>query len=160
MSGRPSTACLTMAPPCSFSVSRMFVMIRIGFSGLPVAFAGHAAVHRPHSVHAYPSRSPRHESCSTRFTPNVSLFSRSTVFRAPFGVRSMKNVFTIAKMMWMCFECGTYARKENKRTTCVHHNVGHDNAGAAPKIEVLALADEIGVHSVRATAPAPAPAGL
>src|SRR5947208_8703599 len=91
MSGRPSTACLTMAPPCSFSVSRMFVMIRIGFSGLPVAFAGHAAVHRPHSVHAYPSRSCRHESCSTRFTPNVSVFSRSIVFSAPLGVRSMKK---------------------------------------------------------------------
>src|SRR5881409_1459533 len=160
MSGRPSTCPPTIAPPWSFKVSRMFVMIRIGFSGLPVAFAGHAAVHRPHSVHAYPSRSPRHESCSTRFTPNVSDFSKSTVFRAPFGVRSMKNVFTIAKMMWMCFECGTYARKENRRTTCVHHNVRHHNAGSAPKIEVLAIADEIGFHSGRATVPAAASAAL
>src|SRR5437867_7490438 len=66
----------------------------------------------------------------------------------------MKNVFTIAKMMWMCFECGTYARKENTRTTCVHHNVRHHNAGSATKIEVLAIADEIGFHSGRATAPA------
>src|SRR2546425_5514864 len=138
----------------------MFVMIRIGSNGLPVAFAGHAAVHRPHSVHAYPSRSPRHESCSTRFTPNASDFSKSIVFRAPFGVRSMKNVFTIAKMMWMCFECGTYARKEKRRTTCVHHNVRHHNAGSAPKIEVLAIADEIGFHSGRATVPAAVSAAL
>src|SRR5437899_1093999 len=138
----------------------MFVMIRIGFSGLPVAFAGHAAVHRPHSVHAYPSRSCRHESCSTRFTPNVSDVSRSTVFRAPFGVRSMKNVFTIAKMMWMCFECGTYARKENKRTTWVHHSVRHHSAASNLKIEVLAIADEIGFHSGRATVPAAASAAL
>src|SRR2546427_11784724 len=138
----------------------MFVMIRIGFSGLPVAFAGHAAVHRPHSVHAYPSRSCRHEGCSTRFTPNVSDVSRSTVFRAPFGVRSMRNVFTIAKMMWMCFECGTYARKENKRTTWVHHNVRHHSAASNLKIEVLAIADEIGFHSGRATVPAAASAAL
>src|SRR5438094_2029748 len=129
----------------------MFLMISSGFRGLSVPFACHAAVHRPHPVHADPSRSRRHESCSTRFTPNVSDFSKSTVFRAPFGVRSMKNVFTIAKMMWMCFECGTYARKENRRTTCVHHNVRHHNAGSAPKIKVLAIADEIGYHSVRAT---------
>src|SRR5438093_10872550 len=72
----------------------------------------------------------------------------------------MKNVFTIAKMMWMCFECGTYARKENRRTTCVHHNVRHHNAGSAPKIEVLAIADEIGFHSGRATVPAAASAAL
>src|SRR3989454_12116640 len=127
----------------------MFVMIRIGLSGLPVAFAGHASVHRPHSVHAYPSRSCRQESCSTRFTPKVSVFSRSTFLSAPFGVRSMKNVLMIAKMMCMCFEWGTYARNENSRTTWVHQNTCHQNAGSVRTIEMLARAPEIGFHSGR-----------
>src|SRR2546428_12200637 len=98
----------------------MFVMIRIGFSGLPVAFAGHAAVHRPHSVPAYPPRSPRHESCSTRFTPTVSDFSKSTVFRAPFGGRSMKNVFTFPKVVRRWFESGPYARSGTRRAPGLH----------------------------------------
>src|SRR6059036_28582 len=130
----------------------MFVMIRIGSSGLPVAFAGHAAVQRPHSVHAYPSRSCRHESCSTRFTPNVSDFSRSTVFNAPLGVRSMKNVFTIAKMMWMCFECGTYARNVNSRTTWVHQRTCH-HVGSAGTIARRTRVDEIGFQAGRAAVP-------
>ena len=72
----------------------------------------------------------------------------------------MKKVLTIAKMMWMCFEWGTYAKNENKRTTCVHHNVRHHNVGSAWKIEVLAIADEIGFHSGRATVPTVASAAL
>src|SRR5437879_12678846 len=108
----------------------MFVMIRIGSSGLPVAFAGHASVHRPHSVHAYPSRSCRHDSCSTRFAPNPSDFSRSTFFSAPFGVRSMKIVFTMAKTMCMRFDYGTYAGNEDKRTTWVHQDTCHHTAGS------------------------------
>src|SRR5437870_13295519 len=81
MSGCPSDFPARISAPCSSKVSRMFVMIRMGFRGLPVALAGQASVHRPHSVHAYPSRSARQESCSTRFTPNVVVFSRSTFFR-------------------------------------------------------------------------------
>src|SRR2546425_9302250 len=131
----------------------MFVMIRIGFSGLPVAFAGHAAVHRPHSVHAYPSRSCRHESCSTRFTPNVCAFSRSAFLRAPFGVRSMKNVLMIAKMMCMCFECGTYARNVNSRTTWVHQNTCHQKAGSRRTTETPTRAAEIGFHCGRYAVP-------
>src|SRR2546428_13777610 len=60
----------------------------------------------------------------------------------------------------MCFECGTYAKNENRRTTCVHHKVRHQSAGSALKIEVLAIADEIGFHSGRATVPAAASAAL
>src|SRR2546425_6763635 len=138
----------------------MFVMIRIGFSGLPVAFAGHAAVHRPHSVHAYPSRSCRQESCSTRFTPNVSVFSRSTFFSAPFGVRSMKNVLIIAKMICMCFEWGTYARNVNKRTTWVHQNACHQNAGSRRTIEIPASTEEIGFHPGRYAVPCAMSAAL
>src|SRR2546427_9398377 len=138
----------------------MLVLTRIGSNGLPAGCGGRGVVAPPLPVHGFLGRRARHESCSTRFTPNASDFSKSIVFRAPFGVRSMKNVFTIAKMMWMCFECGTYARKENRRTTCVHHNVRHHRAGSAPKIEVLAIADEIGFHSGRATVPAAASAAL
>src|SRR2546426_311886 len=151
--GGPWFSPATIAGPCSSRVSRMFVMIRIGSSGFPVAFAGQLAVHRPHSVHAYPSRSCRHGSCSTRFTPNVVADSRSTFFSAPFGVRSMKNVFTIAKRMCMCFECGTYARNVNSSRTWVHQNACHQNAGSERTTETFTRAAEIGFHAGRSAVP-------
>src|SRR2546422_2717790 len=40
------------------------------------------------------------------------------------------------------------------------HKVRHQSAGSALKIEVLAIADEIGFHSGRATVPAAASAAL
>ena len=69
----------------------MFTIRRIGSSVFPVAFAGQLSVHRPHSVHANPSRSWRKLSCSTRRTPNDSVFSRSTDLIAPFGSRFTQN---------------------------------------------------------------------
>ncbi len=69
MFGNPSVFPAKIAGPCSRSVSFMFTMRRIGSSGLPVAFAGQLSVHRPHSVHAKPSRSCLRLNCSTRCAP-------------------------------------------------------------------------------------------
>ena len=58
----------------------------------------------------------------------------------------MKNVFTMAKTMCMCFEYGTYARNENKRTTWVHQNTCHHTAGSRRAITPSAIAAESGFH--------------
>jgi len=71
----------------------------------------------------------------------------------------MKNVLTIAKMMCMCFEWGTYARKEKRRTTCVHQKRCHQ-VGSAGTIESRTNVDEIGFHAGRAALPRATSAAL
>src|SRR5256885_17151236 len=71
----------------------------------------------------------------------------------------MKNVLTMAKMMCMCFEWGTYARKENRRTTCVHQKRRH-HVGAAGTIESRTNVDEIGFHAGWAGLPRPTSAAM
>src|SRR5678810_1234770 len=82
-----------------------------GLSGFPVMFAGHAAVHRPHSVHEYPSRRFFHERSFTSAAPKVSTPSASRSIgrmtpTCPGPLVLEKNVLGSDVMTWRCFEYG------------------------------------------------------
>ena len=78
---RPAGADAAMTSPTFRTISR-------GSSGLPVAWAGHTLVQRPHIVHASVSSSCFHVRSSTTLAPKVSsdVSARLGIgFMAPFG---------------------------------------------------------------------------
>ncbi len=77
----PTGADAAMTSPTFSTISR-------GSSGLPVAWAGHTLVQRPHMVHASVSSSCFHVRSSTTLAPKVSsdVSARLGIgFMAPFG---------------------------------------------------------------------------
>ena len=78
----------TTGSPVAAITSPVLSTISRGSSGLPVAWAGHTAVHRPHIVQASVSRSCFHVKSSTTDAPNVSSSVSARLgigFIAPFG---------------------------------------------------------------------------
>ncbi len=82
-------------------------MIIFGDSGLPLAKAGQASWHRPHSMQANASRESFQERSVARPRPKVSEFSRSSGASAPLGAFRRKKRLTGPVNIWRYFECGT-----------------------------------------------------
>ena len=97
-----------------------------GSRGLPVALAGHTAVHRPQIVQASVSRSCFHVNSPTVAAPIVSMSVASmrlgTAFIAPLG-RSLgaRARFTGVVIMWRSFVTGSTTRKPKNVATCATH---------------------------------------
>ena len=83
----PSGGATTGSPVAAITSPTLSTISR-GSSGLPVAWAGHTLVHRPHIVQASVSSSCFHVKSSTTEAPNVSSSVSARLgigFIAPFG---------------------------------------------------------------------------
>ena len=89
---------------------RTLTTILRGLSGLPVMFAGHAAVQRPHSVHEYPSRRFFHDRSVTSDAPNSRPLGLEVHWAhdadLPGPLVFEKNVLGSDVMTCRCFEYG------------------------------------------------------
>ena len=121
----PPAAVAAMTSPVLSTISR-------GSSGLPVAWAGHTLVHRPHMVQASVSRSCFHVKSSMTLAPKLSS-SVSIRFgmglMAPLGrSRSDRYMFSGLVNMWRSIVIGRMARKrKNDRTWMIHAPWCHDD---------------------------------
>ena len=122
-SGGPTWPCGELAA----MTSPTFKTISRGSSGLPVAWAGHTLVHRPHIVHASVSSNCFHVKSSTTDAPNVSseVSVRLGIARiAPFG-RSRSRRYMLSGDVNMCrnIVMGSSARKTTNAMTCSDHMI-------------------------------------
>ena len=108
--------------------SPTFSTISRGSRGLPVAWAGHTELHRPHMVQASVSRSCFQVKSSTTAAPKVSSsVSPSTRLgmglMAPLGrSRSRQYMFSGEVSMWRSMVVGRITKKARNVTTwAVHH---------------------------------------
>ena len=115
--GRPERA---MTSPVLSTISR-------GSSGLPVAWAGHTDVHRPHIVQASVSSSCFHVKSSTVAAPKVSSSVSIRLgigFIAPLGrSRSLRYMFSGDVNMWRSIVTGRITTKAMNDTTWAIHIV-------------------------------------
>ena len=122
--------------------SPVFSTISRGSSGLPVAWAGHTEVQRPHIVQASVSISCFQVNVSIVEAPNVSssVDSRSgSGFMAPFGrSRSDRYMLSGEVNMWRIIVPGMMARKAQKLS-----DVG-DPPRLMPAVEVADTVDQLG----------------
>ena len=117
----------TTGLPVAAITSPVFSTISRGSSGLPVAWAGHTLVQRPHIVQASVSSSCFHVKSSTTEAPNVSssVSARFGIgFIAPLGrSRSRRYMFSGDVNMWRSIVIGRMARKATNATTWpIHHH--------------------------------------
>ena len=115
----------TSGVPVRAMTSPTFSTISRGSSGLPVAFAGHTLVQRPHIVHESVSRSCFQVKSSTVDAPNVSSSVSKRFgmgFIAPFGRSlSFKYMLSGDVKMWRSIVIGKRIRKPTKvRTWAIH----------------------------------------
>ena len=114
--------------PVRAMTSPVLRMISRGSRGLPVAWAGHTDVQRPHMVQASVSSSCFHEKSSTTAAPNVSSsvspFTRSGMGRmAPLGrSRWCRYMFSGDVNMWRSIVVGRITRKAMKAITWAAHH--------------------------------------
>src|SRR5438046_1795984 len=121
MSGDMPTGGDTGGEPVAVMTSPTFNTIPRGSSGLPVAWAGHTDVQRPHTVHASVSKSCFQVKSSILAAPNdsSSVSMRLGIgFIAPFGrSRSRRYMFMGDVNMWRNFVIGRIARNARNETT-------------------------------------------
>ena len=102
-----------------------FSTISRGSSGLPVAWAGHTDVQRPHIVQASVSSSCFQVKSSTTAAPKDSSdvsVRLGSGFMAPFGrSRSRRYMFSGDVNMWRSIVIGRMMRKAKNATTWVTH---------------------------------------
>ena len=108
----------TTGEPVAAMTSPAFNTISRGSSGLPVAWAGHTLVHRPHIVQASRSSNCFHVKSSTVEAPKLSssVSSRFGIGRiAPFGRSlSFRYMFIGEVKMWRSIVNGSSARNATK----------------------------------------------
>ena len=115
----------TTGLPVAAITSPVLSTISRGSSGLPVAWAGHTLVQRPHIVQASVSSSCFHVKSSTTDAPNVSSSVSARLgsgFIAPFG-RSWARRYMFSGDVNMCRSIvnGRMTRKATKATTWAIH---------------------------------------
>ena len=122
-----------MTSPVLSTISR-------GSSGLPVAWAGHTEVHRPHIVQASVSSSCFQVKSSTVAAPNVSSsvsMRLGMAFMAPLGrSRSRRYMFSGDVKMWRSIVTGRITTNTKKRD-----HVG-DPPALVPPGEAVAVVDQ------------------
>ena len=115
----------TFGSPVAVMTSPTLSTISLGSSGLPVAFAGHTLVQRPHIVHESVSRSCFHVNSSTVETPKLSssVSMRFGIgFMAPFGRSlSLRYMLSGEVKMWRSIVIGSRIRKPTKDSTWPIH---------------------------------------
>ena len=117
----------TTGSPVAAITSPILSTISRGSSGLPVAWAGHTLVQRPHIVQASVSSSCFHVKSSTTDAPNVSSSVSARLgigFIAPLGrrpSRSRRYMFSGDVNMWRNMVIGRMARKATKAAACPIH---------------------------------------
>ena len=111
--------------PVRAMTSPVLSTISRGSSGLPVAWAGHTDVHRPHIVQASVSSSCFHVKSSTVAAPNVSSsvsMRLGIAFMAPLGrSRSRRYMLSGDVNMWRSIVTGRITRNTKKLTTWATH---------------------------------------
>ena len=116
----------TAGSPVAAITSPILSTISRGSSGLPVAWAGHTLVQRPHIVQASVSSSCFHVKSSTTDAPNVSNSVSARLgsgFIAPFGRSwSRRYMFSGDVNMWRSIVSGRITRKAMKDTTWAIHD--------------------------------------
>ncbi len=127
----------TTGLPVAAITSPVLSTISRGSSGLPVAWAGHTLVQRPHIVQASVSSSCFHVKSSTTEAPNVSssVSARFGIgFIAPLGrVLSLRYMFSGDVNMWRSIVIGRIARKAMNATTWSDpHPAGASRAASPP----------------------------
>ena len=115
----------TWGSPVAAMTSPVFSTISRGSSGLPVAWAGHTEVQRPHMVHESVSSSCFQVKSSTVEAPNdsSSVSIRFGIGRmAPLGrSRSRRYMFSGEVNMWRIIVTGRITRNTmNERTWAIH----------------------------------------
>ena len=116
----------TAGSPVRAMTSPVLSTISRGSSGLPVAWAGHTLVHRPHMVQASVSSSCFQVKSSMVEAPKLSSSVSIRLgigFMAPLGrSRSRRYMFSGAVNMWRSIVVDRMARKTKKvRTWMIHH---------------------------------------
>ena len=141
---------LTTGVPVAAMTSPALSTISRGSSGLPVAWAGHTLVQRPHIVQASRSSSCFQVKSSIDEAPKLSssVSSRFGIGRiAPFG-RSLSERYMLSGevKMWRSIVIGSSARKTMKATTWTIHvhwcHVSSDDSDHAVDERRERVADE------------------
>ncbi len=126
MSGSTPIGGDTAGVPVRAMTSPTFSTISRGSSGLPVAWAGHTEVHRPHIVQASVSSSCFQVKSSTVEAPKLSssVSMRFGIgFMAPLGrSRSRRYMFSGDVKMWRSIVTGRIVTKRKKLTTWATHH--------------------------------------
>ena len=128
--------------PVRAMISPVLSTISRGSRGLPVAWAGHTEVQRPHMVQASVSRSCFHEKSSTTEAPKVSSsVSPSTRLgmgrMAPLGrSRWCRYMFSGEVNIWRSMVVGRITRKATNATTWATHHTWCQPCTAPPSTRV------------------------
>ena len=117
---------VTWGVPERAITSPVLSTISRGSSDLPVALAGHTAVHRPHMVHESVSMSCFQVKSSMTEAPKLSIsvsIRLAMGFMAPFGrSRSLRYMFAGEVTMWRNIVVGKMIRNRANEITCaIHH---------------------------------------